>query len=621
MSSSKANKEKAEKLKTEADDCRPAFSPGFGNAAFARKNYQFAISKYTAAIQLDPENNIFYSNRANCYVRLEEWQLALLDAQHSIRLNPKFTKAYVHKAKALTGLTRYHLAKTTYNQLLAKDSNNEVARLGMDQIGECIHEVRLEMGPPKDWHSTLQKLRRQKGKTAVKTIPNSAGARFMRAAWNYDQGIKGFKEFPTPPSNLRIPLWGLLLDKNYPLAAARKLSTSLMQAPFYISFIESPEETIHVDRNLRQILLASMGTAMPYELMIPAQEIVNILWENPSSNTKIPTALPATIHALHIFGHAFLSWGHIGDGIELWRRCVELVIEGRKKVGEEEDEEEQWVEDEGVPDVLGASFIRMVRLLIAQRIIWATDSLTTAPGVFDMDEVDELLTQVDNSLKEEPVVDTATLSKSDLESYVDFVEQHHQLHNYLRGQYHWSLSLKNQTVLYEIPNGKAQVVQPEVPNAVKAMVWYAKVVHVSPEDDYLKWIGLQYVLMIGLKIGLLNHEVAWDLWNMSKRISRTISTWYNIDKNFDPHHANEQFFNAYGEPKKGPKRVLTLRQSDVITKPGGGDADVKEALEWVNRTWYEEGVSDDNQFDDVRRLYVGEREEALRFCRVVWREE
>ena len=50
---------------------------------------------------MDNANPVFYSNRANVYIALEQFSRAIEDAESAINVNPKFTKAYLRKAVAL----------------------------------------------------------------------------------------------------------------------------------------------------------------------------------------------------------------------------------------------------------------------------------------------------------------------------------------------------------------------------------------------------------------------------------------------------------------------------------------------------------------------------------------
>jgi Tfp pilus assembly protein PilF len=47
---------------------------------------------YTKAIQLDPENYLYYSNRAAVYMKLKKFENAANDSKKCIELKPNFAK-------------------------------------------------------------------------------------------------------------------------------------------------------------------------------------------------------------------------------------------------------------------------------------------------------------------------------------------------------------------------------------------------------------------------------------------------------------------------------------------------------------------------------------------------
>ncbi|KAF8820019.1 tetratricopeptide repeat domain containing protein [Cardiosporidium cionae] len=79
-----------------------------GNAAFEDKQFQTAVDHFTAAITADNSDHVLYSNRSAAYASLQEFSLALKDADECIRLQPNWAKGYSRK-----GVAEFHLGNKT----------------------------------------------------------------------------------------------------------------------------------------------------------------------------------------------------------------------------------------------------------------------------------------------------------------------------------------------------------------------------------------------------------------------------------------------------------------------------------------------------------------------------
>eukprot|EP00164_Ancoracysta_twista_P000199 GFYU01000290.1.p1 GENE.GFYU01000290.1~~GFYU01000290.1.p1 ORF type:complete len:284 (-),score=86.65 GFYU01000290.1:107-958(-) len=73
-----------------------------GNKLFVAKEYEKAVEYYTEAIILDSRIATYYTNRALCYLNLEQWDLVRKDCEKAIKLDNKNVKGYYMLGKAMT---------------------------------------------------------------------------------------------------------------------------------------------------------------------------------------------------------------------------------------------------------------------------------------------------------------------------------------------------------------------------------------------------------------------------------------------------------------------------------------------------------------------------------------
>uniref|UniRef100_A0A671QKR7 Tetratricopeptide repeat protein 31-like n=1 Tax=Sinocyclocheilus anshuiensis TaxID=1608454 RepID=A0A671QKR7_9TELE len=89
--------------------------------------YTQALSLFTEAIKCDPKDYRFFGNRSYCYCCLEQYPLALTDAEKSIQMAPDWPKGYYRRGSALMGLKRYCEAEKAMEQVLKLDQGCEEA--------------------------------------------------------------------------------------------------------------------------------------------------------------------------------------------------------------------------------------------------------------------------------------------------------------------------------------------------------------------------------------------------------------------------------------------------------------------------------------------------------------
>jgi stress-induced-phosphoprotein 1 len=104
-----------------------------GNAEFKKGNHAKAIEYYTYATELDPNNHIFFSNRATAYFTMGNYEKSLRDSNKAITKNVQWWKGHHKKIECLLKLNRPTEAqeaavaaqrlfpdKTAFNQLEAQ---------------------------------------------------------------------------------------------------------------------------------------------------------------------------------------------------------------------------------------------------------------------------------------------------------------------------------------------------------------------------------------------------------------------------------------------------------------------------------------------------------------------
>lgn len=69
---------------------------------------------YTKAIEIDPNNSIYYANRSLANLRCENFGYALNDSVMSVKSDPSYLKAYYRRAAAHMSLGKFKLALSDF---------------------------------------------------------------------------------------------------------------------------------------------------------------------------------------------------------------------------------------------------------------------------------------------------------------------------------------------------------------------------------------------------------------------------------------------------------------------------------------------------------------------------
>lgn len=114
-----------------------------GNNFFKNKNYREAISKYSEAIEADPSDVTFYSNRSACFAALEEWEKAADDGRQCIITDKSFVKGYFRAGLALKNMKNYDGAMDAVKRGLGIDSTNKDLKAMVKELEELIRNNKV----------------------------------------------------------------------------------------------------------------------------------------------------------------------------------------------------------------------------------------------------------------------------------------------------------------------------------------------------------------------------------------------------------------------------------------------------------------------------------------------
>ena len=100
--------------------------------------WPISILPIDEAMKRNPKSAVPYSNRAACYQKLMEWQLALKDAETCVEMDPAYVKGWSRKGAIHTYLKEFHKAMDAYNMVLKLEPENADAK---QQLENVVYQV------------------------------------------------------------------------------------------------------------------------------------------------------------------------------------------------------------------------------------------------------------------------------------------------------------------------------------------------------------------------------------------------------------------------------------------------------------------------------------------------
>jgi len=110
-----------------------------GNRHFIKRNYKEAIEMYSKAIDKSPMS-VYYTNRALCYFKLQQWSLAMDDCKRAVELDPHSVKGYFYLGQALC--EQNHFDEAIVHLKRAHELSKELNENYGDEITRTIRNVK-----------------------------------------------------------------------------------------------------------------------------------------------------------------------------------------------------------------------------------------------------------------------------------------------------------------------------------------------------------------------------------------------------------------------------------------------------------------------------------------------
>ncbi|NXQ35546.1 TTC12 protein, partial [Alaudala cheleensis] len=109
-----------------------------GNEAFRQGDFALAILSYSEGLQKLRDKQELYTNRAQAYLKLHEYEKAISDCEWALKCNKNCLKAYFLMGKAHLALQHFTEARQCYEKMLQIDPQKE------NLVKDCVNEARLE---------------------------------------------------------------------------------------------------------------------------------------------------------------------------------------------------------------------------------------------------------------------------------------------------------------------------------------------------------------------------------------------------------------------------------------------------------------------------------------------
>lgn len=99
---------------------------------------------YTSAIELDPNNAVYYANRSLAHLRQESFGSALEDGISAVKADPAYLKGYYRRAAAQMSLGKFKKALTDFEFVAKRRPNDKDAAMKYTECNKLVKKQAFE---------------------------------------------------------------------------------------------------------------------------------------------------------------------------------------------------------------------------------------------------------------------------------------------------------------------------------------------------------------------------------------------------------------------------------------------------------------------------------------------
>jgi serine/threonine-protein phosphatase 5 len=129
-----------------------------GNASMGTGHYAEAIEAYSAAMAIDATNIGIVLNRAQAFIKSEQYGAAIIDAAAAMQLDEKNAKCYHRRGVALLGLAKYKEALTDFRRVCELEPSDRAARQKFAEVQALYKKLMFEQAIAFEHRSVFEEI-------------------------------------------------------------------------------------------------------------------------------------------------------------------------------------------------------------------------------------------------------------------------------------------------------------------------------------------------------------------------------------------------------------------------------------------------------------------------------